>query len=87
MSNSVKGREYNIRIRFTEDGTPVLGFVQGFYAAGTNCIDIKPVPVGIIVQIAKKLGIGVSSELPAVNRKAVKKQAIIEEQQELEYFL
>lgn len=87
MSRSLKGREFNARISFDENGNPILGWVQGFYAAGSNCVDIKPVPVGVIVQIAKALGMGVSSELPAVKRKSVKKQGVIEQQQELEYFL
>lgn len=54
---TVKNREFNIRVSFDTEGNPSLGFVQGFYAAGSNCVDIKGVPDSVKVMIAKKLGI------------------------------
>lgn len=63
MSASIKNKEYNVRICFTEDGDPVIGFVQGFYAIGTNCVDIRAVPDSTVLQIAAKLGITRSTKL------------------------
>jgi hypothetical protein len=87
MSTSLKNRSFNCRISFDEDGNPILGFIHGFYHIGENITDIRPVKTSTIVQIAKKLGIGVSSEVPAVKRKSPKKTETCIEQQSFENFL
>lgn len=68
MASRIKNKEYNVRIVFDQDGEVVIGFVQGFYKAGSNCVDIKPVPESTISLIARKLGIKRSSNSFAINR-------------------
>lgn len=72
MSNSVHGRSYNVRVSFTDEGEPVIGMVQGFYNVKAECYDIRPVPEGIVMQIARKLGIEKSSKSLKFNRQAAK---------------
>lgn len=80
---SIKGRSYNVRIDFTETGEPVVGAVWGFYNASENIVDFKRVPEGIVLQIARKLGIEKSSRSLSINRKVAKQKAQEEKQQNL----
>lgn len=74
MAASLKGREFNIRVSFDENGEPVIGMVQGFYASGSNCVDIKGVPASVKAQIAKALGIRSGTDF-TVNRLIAKSKA------------
>lgn len=77
---SIKGRSYNIRVDFTETGEPVIGAVWGFYNASENIVDFKRVPEGIVLQIAKKLGIQKSSRSLRITRQAAKAKKAEEKQ-------
>jgi hypothetical protein len=72
MVATVRNKEFNIRVLFTETGEPVIGNVQGFYHVDSNITDIKPVPDSTIQQIAKALGIKKSSRNLALGRKLSK---------------
>lgn len=76
MVACVKGKEYSVRVLFTEDGEPVIGHVTGFYAAGSNATDILPVPDSTIVQIAKALKIKKSYKNLALTRQLSKGCAV-----------
>jgi len=69
VSATLKNRSFNVRVSFDEAGEAVIGFVQGFYKATENCIDIKAVPDSTVLAIAKKLSITRSSRLLSVNRR------------------
>lgn len=86
MPTQLRNKEYNVRVLFDENGEPVIGMCQGFYKVGSNVTDFRPVPTDVIIQIAKKLGIKASSELPAVKRKSPRKTEACVEQQSFENF-
>lgn len=68
MSNTIKGRSFNLRISFDEDGVPCIGYVRSFYKASDVAVDIKDVPDSIVRQIAKSLGIKRSEKLINVSK-------------------
>ena len=72
MVASVRNKEYNIRVLFTETGEAVIGHVTGFYKVGSNVTDLKAVPDSTIQQIAKALGIKKSSRNLALSKKLSK---------------
>jgi hypothetical protein len=72
MVASIKSREFNVRVLFTETGEAVIGGVTGFYAAGSNITDMKAVPDSTIIQIAKALKIGKSSKSLTLSKKLSK---------------
>jgi len=72
MVASVRNKEFNIRILFTETGEAVIGGVTGFYAVGSNITDMKAVPDSTIIQIAKALKIGKSSKSLTLSKKLSK---------------
>lgn len=63
MSNTIKGRSFNLRISFDEAGEPCIGYVRGFYKASEVAVDLKDVPDSIVRAIAKALGIEKSERL------------------------
>jgi hypothetical protein len=69
--NELHDKEYNVRIIFTSDGTPVIGRVDGFYKVDTNIVDILPVSESTIRLIAKALHIQHSTTM--LNAKMAKR--------------
>lgn len=56
--STLANREFNVRVSFDENGVPSIGFVQSFYEAGTNAVDLKRVSNEEKMEVAKALGIG-----------------------------
>ena len=45
--NSIKNREFNVRLIFDENGEASFGFMHGLYQKGPNLMEWKDVPDGI----------------------------------------
>lgn len=65
----LNGRSFNIRLSFDENGEPVIGYVHGLYDIAENITDIKPVTLDEKEQLSRALGVRLSSESFALNRR------------------
>lgn len=57
-ASALANREFNVRVSFDENGVPVIGFVQSFFAVGSDAVDLKRVSNEEKMEVAKALGIG-----------------------------